>query len=255
MENNILERVFGRDNRTYFMGWAIIIIMMYHIIHFYEEMGYGKFLPYHVFNNGWIGVDIFFLLSAFGLSASFEKNSILTFYKNRLKRLFPIYLLFLAFLFLLFFRTTISDFALMVIYNCTGYSLIDSTYYAEWYTPSLIILYAAFPVFYHLAALAKRGGIKLEILLLVVLVLIGFASTRYFQSMQLFLMRLPIIYFGILSYLHRNDGQWKKVFVYSAIFSLFVFQNVMSLSLILPVLLVAIVSVISTPPPYLSILA
>ena len=74
---------FLNNNRVLLMGVAIILIILYHA---YCVLG-GPFI---FFKYGYIGVDIFLLLAAFGLSYSYTKNTFGKFYLNRLKRIYPL---------------------------------------------------------------------------------------------------------------------------------------------------------------------
>lgn len=65
--------------RSALMGVAILWIMFYH-----------SALNLPILNNGYLGVDIFFFLSAIGLCYSFEKNSDYRFFTgNVFSVLFP----------------------------------------------------------------------------------------------------------------------------------------------------------------------
>lgn len=71
-------------NRTAIMGFAMISIMLFHQPFFYDNHVVGFF---HLF--GFWGVEVFLFVSGFGIVHSLKKNSVKTYYKNRLKRLLP----------------------------------------------------------------------------------------------------------------------------------------------------------------------
>lgn len=73
-----------KNNRTEIMGIAIISVLIYHAFCWIYN-------PIGAFNIGYFGVDIFLFLSGFGLSFSYEKNKIRTFYNNRFLRIMPLY--------------------------------------------------------------------------------------------------------------------------------------------------------------------
>ena len=73
-------------NRPLLMGVAMIMVIVYHFFCWVYN-------PIGPFNIGYVGVDIFLFLSGLGLSNSYKKNSITQFYKNRIKRIYPIYLI------------------------------------------------------------------------------------------------------------------------------------------------------------------
>ena len=68
-------------NRNAFFGFSIIYILLYH----------SGVWP--LFGRGYIGVDIFLFLSAFGLCFSLKKHTLFKFYVRRLNRIYPLFLL------------------------------------------------------------------------------------------------------------------------------------------------------------------
>jgi peptidoglycan/LPS O-acetylase OafA/YrhL len=80
-------------------GWAIIFVMLYHFtISFQQTRGLNSFdfLFAKIFGTGWLGVDLFFVMSGFLITSilyksinnpSYFKN----FYVRRLLRIFPLY--------------------------------------------------------------------------------------------------------------------------------------------------------------------
>ena len=72
------------------MGVAIIFILLYHS---YTWCIPERNLYLSIFKHGYIGVDIFIFLSGFGLCSSYTKNNLTTFYINRLKKIYPLYVL------------------------------------------------------------------------------------------------------------------------------------------------------------------
>jgi peptidoglycan/LPS O-acetylase OafA/YrhL len=79
--------------RLAIFGLAALWIYCRHTIHNYD---YTYLQPFQsVFNIGDAGVDVFLFLSGFGLYFSLQKNSsALVFYKKRLLRILPSFLLF-----------------------------------------------------------------------------------------------------------------------------------------------------------------
>lgn len=76
------------DNRTALMGISIVCIMLYH----QNWFSTGLWTYAQLF--GYIGVEVFLIISGFGLAHSLEHNSLRTYYKNRFLRLFPACLVF-----------------------------------------------------------------------------------------------------------------------------------------------------------------
>ena len=88
-------------------GYAILGVMYYHIVGvFFNRSGYDLLLignlpifPKTFLGHGWLGVDLFFILSGFVLYLPYAnksreiktKNHLWGFYKNRASRLLPLY--------------------------------------------------------------------------------------------------------------------------------------------------------------------
>jgi len=68
-----------RDDLQILRGLAITFVFLYH-------------LKVHGFENGYLGVDLFFVLSGFLMALLTEKDNVLEFYNRRLRRLLPAYL-------------------------------------------------------------------------------------------------------------------------------------------------------------------
>ncbi len=68
-----------REDLQVLRGFSVILVLLYHL----QIKGFG---------NGYLGVDIFFVLSGFLMALLAEKTSPLEFYKRRLRRLLPAYL-------------------------------------------------------------------------------------------------------------------------------------------------------------------
>lgn len=123
------------------MGVAIILITLHHFAI------YGAGIPFSFFTKGNIGVDIFFFLSVYGCCFSFEKNTLTSFYLRRIKRLFPVYLIFLI-LFISLFRNNLGwrETICLVLPQITGLSILGFEEPIAWYIPSTILLYITFPI-------------------------------------------------------------------------------------------------------------
>lgn len=130
-------------NRDYLMGVAMVMVLGYHLLCWVYN-------PIGEFNIGYVGVDVFYFLSGFGLSYSYRKNSLLTFYYNRIKRLFPLYCVAVVASFLLM----ISSQTLFVLFSnllTFGYYIDNGVNRFDWYAESLFSLYLLFPIVYYLS--------------------------------------------------------------------------------------------------------
>src|ERR1700722_18089603 len=85
-------------------GIAALIIVWYHFLVFTPMHGAMLSILSQMFGFGWVGVDLFFVLSGFlitGILADSKSKShyFRTFYARRILRIFPLYYTFLAVIF------------------------------------------------------------------------------------------------------------------------------------------------------------
>lgn len=203
-----MQHFFGKGNREYWMGIAIAMVFLYHLL--YPEWLDPSFkIIGSLFSRAEIGVDLFFFLSAYGLCHSYSNNRLSVFYKNRLKRLFPIYLVFWG-VFSYFCNYSWSDALYRFLCQISGFACIQKTNY-EWYVPSLIVLYLFFPLLFKLIDYLYR---KRQISLYVILFFfsIGIGTLIFQQVFRIhFVKRFPVIILGIMSYLLERDKNEKKL--------------------------------------------
>lgn len=249
MMNEIANRIFGKENRTYLMGIAILWIVVFHVYLWCDMSGIETTRWIRMFNKGALGVDIFLLLSAFGLQASIEKHSIGKFYINRVKRLFPVYLLFLLTLFLTFERDCpIDRMMIQSVCQITGLSLFkypeffSCGFCFDWFTPAIIFLYLVFPLFSWAIVWVSKRGLYYELITLLLLVIVGvwIRENKHFPF-GLFAIRMPIMYIGVISYLHIKNSENKRLLIIvlvAALLGLFSGNDEMRISLLLPPLLI-----------------
>ena len=101
------------------MGFAIIIVMLFHVSTPRSDMFYG------LRRMGNLGVDIFFFLSGIGLWYSWTKRQDwLRFYKNRLLRIYPAWLIIVGWFYISRFTPTRPSYALP--FGGTGNATVDS---------------------------------------------------------------------------------------------------------------------------------
>ena len=174
-----------KDNRAYLMGIAMIFVIIYHAFCWVYN-------PIGMYNIGYLGVDIFLFLSGFGLCFSYENNSIKTFYKNRLTRIYPLYAIsvFIAYI-LCYNKWEFSTF--LANLTTLGYYIDSGTNRFDWYINALITLYVCFPLLYLYSKLKYIGLIALTI---AVFVFMHFNYLPYWYDCLI--SRLPIFLYGIL---------------------------------------------------------
>ena len=142
MKLNLLSKY-----RTILMGFAILWVMFYHshvyvgtsnFLEFFKRIGYG-------------GVDIFILVSGFGVYFSIHNDdSIRHFYKKRALRILPYYYPIVIVVTIVAIKLGIwkSD---ALFYNLTtlGYwRNVGLGYIYDWYIPALLFLYLLTPLYY-----------------------------------------------------------------------------------------------------------
>lgn len=229
MDNNLInivscrERVFGKEERFYLMGIAILSIVF---LHFY--CWFKGTLPWWIyfFSEGQIGVDLLLFLSAYGLEASININGWRKFYINRMKRILPVYFLFLVTLFSIF-QNNIPLVRIIVqsIAHLTGFSLFQNNdffstnFEFDWFTPALIIVYFWYPLISNVINRILKKAVWYELLLLFFLIFISILDLREVHlPIKFLLYRIPIIILGAITYIHLKKEQVNRLFVMYVIF-------------------------------------
>ena len=136
------------------MGFAIIWIYLFH-----SQFGQNVPILNNIIGFGAHGVDIFFFLSALGLSHSLSKNPrIKDFYWRRFWRIIPTFFFFLVVVHflgvLLDFPHPTSILQLSCWYSTLGWWINglfanQYCYFYEWYIPTLLLFYAFAPLLFN----------------------------------------------------------------------------------------------------------
>lgn len=215
---NYRIRVFDKGNRSYLMGIAMLWIVFLHFYCWFQGQ-----LPWWIyfFSEGQTGVDIFLFLSAYGLEASYKKNGWSIFYKNRAKRILPVYLVFLLSIFGLFMNEIpIGDILKQCTAQLTGISLFQepeffSTHFEfDWFTPALIIFYLFYPAISYVLNILTKKNVGAEIILLIVLIIISLFALRSIQlPIKMFIYRIPIFTLGAVTFIHLENKQTNRLLV------------------------------------------
>ncbi|WP_025691346.1 acyltransferase family protein [Paenibacillus zanthoxyli] len=180
--------------RTQLMGIAILWIVFFHstintssfpIINTFKTIGYG-------------GVDIFLMLSGLGLYFSCQKdNNVITFYKRRLLRIIPTYMIFVFIICLLYWyvgEMSLTD----VVLNLTTLSFwMDSKNKFDWYVPAILVLYLLTPVFMYYFK-SKNKYISVAAAILIGLLITIAITPTPLSYLNIFTIRIPIFFMGFL---------------------------------------------------------
>lgn len=139
-------------NKKLFSGIAILMVVFYHC-------PWKNFIMKLLSYLGFLGVDIFFLFTGFGLCYSIQKNSISEFYKRRLIRIVPMFLVLAIITTLLMgdysWSSWLCNLSTLSYYGIGGHRI-------DWYLSSLFAFYLLFPLFYKSLSMCRnRGGIYL----------------------------------------------------------------------------------------------
>lgn len=150
----------------------------------------------HIFSIGNIGVDIFLFLSAIGLSFSIEKNTIVNFYKNRIKRIIVPWIL-IALPYFVWFEVLDG----FVIQDISSVSLDVSTLsfwfasdfanLATWYISFIVILYAIYPFLYRIYKY-NRWYILIILFFVIIFQILFMSDISFFSQLKLPFTRIKI---------------------------------------------------------------
>lgn len=186
------------------MGFAIIMIMAFHTI---LPASSPKILSI-VKSYGDIGVDIFVFVGGYTIAASLERSAtIMEFYKKRLLRILPAYLLIWGTIHAVFaIRYCTGMFA--YIKNLTLWNCIVNNNLTNWYIAAILLMYLLTPVY---LSLCKRYTIFRWVPLLVIFCDVYAMFHGSFTTLPAFMFwnRLPIYLLGIN--LFNSDKQWCKI--------------------------------------------
>ena len=187
--------------RTELIGFSILWIFLHHSA-FFGMCQYGMFDT--LIKIGSCGVDVFLLLSAFGLFGSLKRNAnILQFYKRRIIRIVPTFLIIVC---------------LFHLKQGLGYLLSYDTWYWElysnWYILFIGIAYAVYPVLFKV----QKKYLLLPIILLSLLSLFGtillvlLKKDNIHDLPMLMVQRLPVFAIGMLLADERVDFSIKHIY-------------------------------------------
>ena len=182
--------------RVELMGLAMIWIVLYHSQINFSGITYpvGK-IASKIISIGYAGTDIFFLLSGLGLSFSLSKDhNIKNFYRKRFSRIIPTF--WLVVLFTQIRNIILGDFKFAdLFYSLSGLDFVIFGQLYIWFVPAILICYLFFPIYYLLSE--KVGFLKIFIFSsALTLILSLILSNSPLQHLLIFIVRLPVFFFG-----------------------------------------------------------
>ena len=233
----------SKQNRFYFMGIAITLVLLHHLCLRMDQEWCVSTFPFTPFIHGNLGVDIFFFASAYGCCASWDSNSHLRYFINRVERIWPQYILFLVIVLFVFFSRWSLPHKAKVSFLClTGIAPISRFHtYVEWYVPSLLLVYWTLPIMKHCLEMAfiKRRCVGTVLLIACSYIAYRMLSTEILY--WLLQLRIPIILCGIVAYIKRDDKEYLiKLYVTMLLLSMFSREDMLIRSMIIPLVMVTL---------------
>lgn len=178
-------------NRAYLMGIAILSIMLFHQAWIY---GWNPVFAFFHFYGNW-GVDIFFLVSGFGLYYSLKKdNRVAHFYYRRIIRILPLCLV------CGLFRYIVDHILPVGIGGYpTGEHAISSNWltilsWDKWFIPVILIYYMVMPLIYKAI---DRYGLKVLCFAYFVSLVGVWSDTLNTYSFNIYTLRFPSFCMGV----------------------------------------------------------
>lgn len=179
-------------HRPVLYGFAALWILLYHMRSTVPDG--GILLPLAVFQKlGSCGVDIFLLLTGFGLHASLERNpSVKTFCKKRFQRVLPASLMVILFFYGISGGGVLGYLARAAIF----------TYWLGvlnlWYVPFILTLYLLYPAIYRLQKRSPKSLWLLFALSLIPALLVCRFDNRWTAVCDLAVCRFPVFLLGCI---------------------------------------------------------
>lgn len=176
-----------RGYTTQLKGLAIIYVILFHL------WCATKNELLAVFQYGFSGVDLFMIISGFGLAYSWNKNTSKSFYLKRFFRIYPLFFVYytIKYVLLLYmgeYKFQFTDLlAVWTTLNYYGYGCVE----AGWYLCTMLLLYAIYPLLYKLTN-------KINVLILTLAVCIFLYRYQLPWDKVCAIARLPIFTLGIL---------------------------------------------------------
>ncbi|WP_025835570.1 acyltransferase family protein [Bacteroides rodentium] len=189
-------------NRTTLMCLSILGVICYHLC--LRGIHIGRL------NVGYAGVDIFMLLSGYGIAKSLARNSIKQFYIHRLQRILPLWIIMISSACIINLTLGGGDFGLETfLLNITSLSFYyNPDLLPEWYLSTLLLFYAVSPL---LKMLLEKYSWRLLTLVSLVVVLEGeFLGTGRWQYDNA-VARFPLYLLGMQCALNNKENLPYKV--------------------------------------------
>lgn len=187
--------------RTELMGIAILNVILFHL---------GDLNPIReIWSYGYLGVDVFLLLSGMGLVYSWKKdNKISSFYKKRFERIIPTYLLIeVVYLSIKVKLGEIPDIK-SAVYMITGMNFWKYSDRTFWYIYAICVLYLIFPLIMKVINARNKEFFNFILILISLYIAVLIISVTKFNYLLIFITRIPVFVLGI--YIGNSIGNVEK---------------------------------------------
>lgn len=194
------------DIRTFMMGVAILCIMVFHTTDIFVVPKFMEFIQ----RTGYLGVDIFFFVSAYGLYYSMQKPTTQRqWYLRRLKRILPAFWLVSILMGVMVHwslydhlrEETFFGFLLPWTNQDRFYNVIF------WYIPAALLFYLIFPAMYKYRKWVMLGFLPITILSYAISTLsLSFLNVHGWSPyLAWFFGRIPIFLLGMVVAEHEDE--------------------------------------------------
>ncbi len=192
------------DNRTFLMGIAMLSIIIFHFTQDQFRHGGITFGFFSIYKNyiGSVGVDIFLMLSAFGLYYSMKKNNdkFMFYYKRYTKVLIPYLLVAIPFFTWLCIYKKLPF--LMFFKEISFYELLRHNHIWYWFIFFICLCYLIFPLLFKFIDKSKSIKVVIGKILLLSLLVTLFSiliyNTKVFVAYNIMLLRFFPFFIGLL---------------------------------------------------------
>ena len=192
------------------MGIAALWILLFHTwIPLAGDVTGLNYVEQYLKQIGCAGVDIFFLVSGFGLVRSYNTNGTLKFYYRRFKRLaIPFYISVALFALL---DGTFN--VLTYLKNISGYSTFFENFFAvTWFVPAIGLMYLIFPLYYRVMKAMRSPYLFTVFAIAICISAIAVCEVWGGQfNARILVYRIPAFLIGVLigQTVHENKKTWK----------------------------------------------
>ena len=182
--------------RSELMGVAILFVILYHLYCWVPGTPLLR-----IFKWGFIGVDVFMFVSAFGLCFSYERNPLRVFYTNRAKRILPLLIVNSLMIAILKIHNGNDIWPAVKFFALNSTTLnyyLPGANHGAWFIPAIALLYLLFPALSKGIVISKGCGVLMASA--ICLLLSWKVSPIIGWEYDCLMARVPIFLLGILAF-------------------------------------------------------